>query len=455
MGKHFIEQIVKDEFCIGCGFCSIICKNKAIKIVYDKKYDGFIPKVVKDCDCEGENNCANFCPGNNLDLLSLVKDKFGEIPRDYLISNYESIHIGYSKIEKYRQNSSSGGLVPTILNYLFKSEKINGAYCVIPSNTSPYETSGAIIESIEEIDSIHGSVYHPVNFGKGLNDLLTFNGKFAFVGLPCQIEAFEKLKNKNLDIKERHYISIGLFCGGINKYEAFRYYLKSFGKNFDTIDSINFRHGQWPGNIKIRTNGEVNYFPRGFGNTRKGILRYAASVDGYFMMKRCRLCPDQIADLADIAVGDPHLPKYKSNRSAGYSLIISRSKTGFEIIKEMKNLDKLHLEKSNREDIVNSQSSTLNNRRHVNAYLRVSRLFRKSVPNFNLDERIEENTTKNNYFYAFRDLLKIYYFQGKFFQRFYLIFQIFDYLTLTINQPKIFFKRLMNISLYLKKVHKY
>ena len=40
------------------------------------------------------------------------------------------------------------------------------------------------------------------------------------------------------------------------------------------------------------------------------------------MLPRCRICPDQISDFADIALGDPHLPRFKEMNSAGISAII-------------------------------------------------------------------------------------------------------------------------------------
>ena len=158
-----------------------------------------------------------------------------------------------------------------------------------------------------------------------------------------------------------------------------------------------------------------------------------------------------IADLADIAVGDPHLPKYKSERGAGYSIIISRSDIGERTVNEMRSAGYLTMIGSDRDDVVNSQSRTLNNRRHLAPYLKVSKLFGRSTPNFKLDPRIVTNVSKDNYFYAARDLVKIYFFGSKIFKPFYLFFQILDYLFIAINNPRLFIKRLLNISLYLKK----
>ena len=58
-------------------------------------------------------------------------------------------------------------------------------------------------------------------------------------------------------------------------------------------------------------------------------------TQGYWQFLRCRLCPDQVNDFADIALGDPHLKEYKNYDNDGYSIVISRTSKGQNILLNM------------------------------------------------------------------------------------------------------------------------
>jgi len=448
-----LYKVIENEHCIGCGFCATICPKNSIEMVYDPKRDSFIPKINNiHEDCSSNCLCYDFCPGENLDLKGLIENKFDQLPEDFLTGHYKDIKIGYSNNPKTRRDSSSGGLVPLILEHLFKTNKIECAYCVVPSQESPYESAGKVIYSTDEIQTIHGSVYHPVNFGKELDKLFGLNKKFAFVGIPCQVEALEKYKQINPAISEYLVLTIGIFCGGYNKFQAFEYYLKEFKIDWSNVNSISFRHGHWPGDIKIssKAKNESSIIPRTNGNTRSGVLRYTAAADGFYMLKRCRLCPDQVNDLADISLGDPHLKRFKTKENYGFSVIISRNRKAKKIIDHLIEKEELVYEESNTNDVIFSQGHTLKNRKYLKAYLSINKLFGGRNPNFKLDERANKPGLRN-YVFAIRDLTKLYIFTPKYFSRFYKSFQIIDYLLLSILKPKRFFDRLYKIFFQYKK----
>jgi coenzyme F420 hydrogenase subunit beta len=434
---------------MGCGFCAAICPTKSVTMGLDAEKDTFIPLVklesCKDCSDEDSCKCARFCPGQNLDMLALFTEKFGGLPENFMVGHHKAIEIGYAAESKLRLDSSSGGLVPLILRHLFETKKIAHVYCVVPSEESPYLTGGRLISSVAELRSIHGSVYHPINFGTELDQLLKLDEPFAFVGVPCQIQAIEKLKPQHSGVEKNLFLTIGIFCGGLNKYSGFAYYLKEFHQDWSNIKAIGFREGNWPGSIKVQDDkGNIKIVPRAIGNTRSGVLRYAASVDGYFMMPRCRMCPDQVSDLADIAVGDPHLPKYKNLDTPGYSILICRNNKGLDIIASLKSDGSLVTEQSSERDVIDSQGYTLDNRKHLGAYLKMNRLFLKNSPSFNLDQRAY-TATLSHYLYAFRDLIKIYWFGKPVFRFAYKPLQILDYLFTSLLSPRKFIRRLRNV----------
>ncbi len=432
---------------MGCGFCkaSLCASQSAINIdmIYDPKYDYFVPNVTK---WDPEDGAGEYiCPGAEMDMVRLAKQVHGKIPDDPILGTYKTLRVCYSTDETIRRKAASGGVIPTVLSHLFTTGKIDTAYCVHPGN-GPYEAQGRVLRSIKALENIHGSFYHPVNFGSELNNLISSQERFAFVGLPCQIAGLEMLKARNPSLTPRHALSIGLFCGGINTFKGIAYYLKGFGIPWSDVKNISYREGPWPGKIKVtrKSTGKDTLIPRIHGNSRWKILRYVTAFQGYWMLKRCRICPDQVSDFADIAVGDPHLPKYHAQGGKGFSATISRTDRGENILKETISLGKLAEEIVDRGTIIESQGYTIDNRRHVPAYTKITQLFHGKAPDITVYPDIYKTIGIQHYVYASVDLMKVSLPKVKLIQAFYIPWQIFEYLFITFT-PSLIIKRVMKL----------
>jgi coenzyme F420 hydrogenase subunit beta len=446
-GQHPLEQIVQDGLCMGCGFCkaSMHMTDSEVKVQmeFDPEPDYFVPKVS---NWIGNDKPGDFiCPGAEIDMVKLAKQVHGKIPDDPILGTYHQLRVCYSTNEAVRAKAASGGVIPAVLSYLFATGRIDVAYCVQPGEGA-YEAQGRIIRSPQELEKIHGSVYHPVNFGAQLCDLIDGEERFAFVGLPCQIAGLEMLKAKNPELAKRHLLSIGLFCGGINTFKGIAYYLEGFKIFWSDVNKIAYREGPWPGKIKVnlKSTSQDLLIPRIRGNSRWKILRYVIGFQGYWMLKRCRLCPDQISDFADIAVGDPHLPKYRAQGGAGFSATVSRTERGENILREMIEAGKLGAELVDRDTIVASQGYTLDNRRHVPAYVKINQLLGGKSPELTVYPEIYKTIGIRHYIYGAVDLIKIALPKNKIIRMFYIPWQIFEYLFITFT-PSLIVKRLSKL----------
>lgn len=444
---HPLEKIVKDGLCIGCGFCLVSLKMTKAKVKaemgYDLELDCFVPKII---NWHPDVKFDDFiCPGLNMDMVKLARQVHGEIPEDFILGTYKNLRICYSTDSDVREKAASGGVIPAALSYLFATGQIDAAYCVLPDG-GPYEAKGHLIRSPNELKKIHGSVYHPVNFGAELDSLVEGSERFAFVGLPCQIAGLEMLKISQPTLAKRHVLSLGLFCGGINTFKGVAYYLKDFKIPWSEVKKISYREGPWPGKIKVtlKSSGKEVLIPRIQENSRWKILRYVIAFQGYWMLKRCRLCPDQVSDFADISVGDPHLPEYKSRGGDGFSITISRTERGENLLKEMLAKGKIIAENISRDSVVASQGYTIDNRRHIEAYLKLTRLFGGEIPNITVYPEINKSTGIRHYVYAAVDLMKIALPKHKIIEAFYIPWQIFEYLFITLT-PSLIIKRLIKL----------
>jgi coenzyme F420 hydrogenase subunit beta len=369
----------------------------------------------------------------------------GRLPDEYLFGVYERVRVCYAANKNVRQDAASGGVVPVALQHLFAEGKIDVAYCLVPGR-GPYDAKGRILRSADELGLIHGSVYHPFDYGKELRELIHGTVRFAIVGLPCQIEGIEMIKARRADLARRHVLSIGLFCGGVNRFEGIAYYLKAFGVEWNDLTEIEYRYGDWPGQIRVRrsSDDEAIRIPRIQGNSRWKILRYMAAFQGYWMMKRCRLCPDQLSDFADFSVGDPHIPKYRNLRGPGFSVVVTRTPRGEDLIRQLVETGELEEEDADTELVQLSQGYTLDNRRHVLAYIRVGRMLGLDTPELSLYPNVEKNVSFRHYKYALVDLVKIALRKCTFLRPFYLFLQALEYLFISFY-PSLIYKRLCRL----------
>jgi len=440
-------EIVRNGHCMGCGFCTLAYDDRpdgpAIRMKYDGQRDQFVPSVVNWQPGDDTGNLI--CPGATMDMPALANAVHGHEPSDPITGEVVAIRAGYATDRTIRSTAASGGVTTALLTYLFDKGEIDLAYCVCAGN-APTEAKGRIVRHRGELNQIHGSTYHPADFGAELTQLVQGGGRFAFVGLPCEVAGLEMLKRKKPELAERHVLSIGLFCGGINAYGGIGYYLEGFGIPWDDVGEIDYRYGPWPGHIRLRrkSTGEQVSVPRIHGNSRWKILRYVVGFQGYWMLPRCRMCPDQIGDFADIAVGDPHLPRFRQRNGEGFSAIVTRTRRGEETIRRAIAAGYVAEEPLSREELVRSQGYTLDNRRHCEAYGRVAPWFGLKYPNIKVYGALSRSVRFRHYKYAAVDLMKIALPKNKLLRCLYIPWQVFEYLFITFA-PRVFVERLSRL----------
>jgi coenzyme F420 hydrogenase subunit beta len=443
MAEHPLQTIVRRRQCMGCGLCTAIQPSApgaavpSVTMEYNAALDQFAPKV-EDWAPGGEPG-RFVCPGADMDMPALALQVHGHEPADPILGEVTGLRAAYSGDAAMRDAAASGGVVPALLARLFETGAIDMAYCV-RGDRAPREAGGMVIRNAGELNTIHGSVYHPANFGAGLPELLGGNERFAFVGLPCEVAGLEMLKRVHPGLAERHVMSIGLFCGGINAFAGIGYYLKNFGVDFARVARINYRDGAWPGRIRATmTDGASRSIARIRGNSRWNILKYVVAFQGYWMLPRCRLCPDQVSDFADIAVGDPHLPRFRK-LGGGFSVVVSRTPRGEALMAAAVAAHQIVEQPISRDEAVESQGYTLDNRRHVAAYVKVARRLGLVPPHIRVYAALDGQERARHFRYAWVDLGKLVAPRNRLARALYLPWQIFEYLFVTLT-PRLIARR--------------
>ncbi len=438
-----LDDVVKNDLCIGCGFCTVplakeVDDNVHVPIRWNPESEIWTPSDLNGV----KKDFSVICPGKRMDMVELNHDIYGALPEDEIVGHYQSIEVGYSLDEDIRARAASGGVTTQLIHYLFSSGQIDIAYTAF--GLSPTKGQGRIARSIEELMGSEGSHYHPVEFGAELKRLFDETGRFVFVGLPCEVAALRKAMEERPDVKERCVLVIGLFCGGINRFSGIAKYLNYFDVKTEDVSEIDYRSGFWPGQIRVKDSKGQKSIPRIRGNTRWNILKYMVSFQGYWMLPRCRICPDQVSDFADISVGDPHLPGFKNQNTNGFSAIVARSNIGSQILKEAAENNLIHREPLSRDSLVKSQGYTLENRRYSGVYLKMAKKLNMHSPDIKLYPSLQSSLSRHQYVYAYLDLLKIKHRRKRWLYPLHVPIQVFEYLFLTLS-PRVILGRVRKL----------
>jgi coenzyme F420 hydrogenase subunit beta len=223
-----------------------------------------------------------------------------------------------------------------MLIYAIEREMIDGALLLGVSESNPLETEPFVATTPSEVVAASGSKYCPSATNVGLRQVLSQDGRFAVVGLPCHIHAVRKLEAIRPRLRDKIVLHLGLFCANNNTYLGTEYFLCQHGICPENVRKIRYRAEGWPGKISLELrDGTKETIRRGTTETvwhRRALFSSAFHYD--FTIPRCLVCHDLTSELADISFGDPWLPEYTEHERIGKSLAIVRTQAAHEFLSE-------------------------------------------------------------------------------------------------------------------------
>jgi len=371
-----IAEVVRDGLCTGCGTCAGVCPVDAITMLVSNGL--FLPEI-KEEKCTRCNVCLKCCPGYSIDLKKLNSHVFGKQPDDLLLGNFSGCYVGHSNDNAMRFNSSSGGVVPQLLVYALEKGMIDGALVVRMNKDNPLEPEPFIARSPEEVISAWKSKYCPVATNAVLRKILSEDGRFAVVGLPCHIHGIRKAETVFGGLKDKIVLHIGLFCGHTVNFMGTELLLKKFRIRKDDVARIDYRGCGWPGfmSIKLKDGRSLKF------RFNKGWNAYWNVFSPFFFTPlRCMMCPDQFNELADVSVGDAWLPELKG--SLGESVLITRTPIAEEMLASQKKSKVLSLKPITPSMVKESQAFSLNfKKQNLSGRLSLLRMVGNRTPNIN------------------------------------------------------------------------
>jgi coenzyme F420 hydrogenase subunit beta len=352
MAKDSIRNIVENELCSGCGTCSALCPSHGIELEIDGNRGVYYPKIITE-KCNDCGLCYEICPGRGVDFNKLCLNIFGSLPNNSLIGNTVNCWVGHSTNKSIRANSSSGGLITQLLIHLLNEGTINGALVTSMRTDKPLEAYSFIAKNETELIQASKSKYCPVPVNLSLKEIIDSKEgqKYAVVGLPCHIQGIRKAEQKNIRLRERIKLHLGILCNHTPNFWGTKLLVNKLGFNEREILKINYRGNGWPGYFHILTKHGIKNL-----DYRRSWNFFGSQ---FFYPKRCLLCNDFTCELADISFGDAWRICTDRNDNQGQSLIISRNDFGNQLIKNMASRRIIDIEKIDSNHAINSQKGMI------------------------------------------------------------------------------------------------
>lgn len=368
-----LARIIDGGLCHRCGSCVGICPT-GVLARSDEEY----PTIVNLSACTDCDLCVKVCPGDEFNAELFRQQMFGgEAGREtggdageldagkagspVASSSHDSrgqhkdLHnthghfqeglIAYATDPDIRERSTSGGLVTAILLDMLERGEIDGAITIASDDGTLWKGKPQVARTREEILSSMKSKYAITSTNAMLAEVRATPGRYALVGLPCQIHGFLKAAALDERIRERVVLTIGLFCHASIEHEAFKILWDSLGEKAHQAKRFISRIGKHPGTPYLELeDGSLSpvYFPQAKGY-RPTSIEMINILYRLYTPARCLTCYDATAEFADIAVGDPWMapPEDHVDFYQGWTFALARTQRGAMICRDLQHREKI------------------------------------------------------------------------------------------------------------------
>ena len=318
--KDLEEEIIKTNKCCACGACVAYCSSQMFDVI---KMEGYTPQFISNANvdnCKECGLCYYICPQTE-PLMNLLNEKY-QIKDE--MGFVQDIIAAKTTDEKIKEMGQDGGLVTTLLTYLFDINKIDAA--IVSEYDEKLKPIPKIIYSKEELLKSSGTRYSISSNILTLRDLYSIAEeiveknhqiydinqiRMAFVGTPCQCRAIRKMQL--LNISPAHVIKyvFGLFCMENYDYEK----LFQLVKKVTNEESTNI----------AKMNIKKNFF---ITNKEGKVYEVELKKFDDAVRNHCHDCDEFTSRFADISFGG-------SGAVQQNSMVIIRTKLGEELIRDV------------------------------------------------------------------------------------------------------------------------
>lgn len=318
-----IKRVVESGNCSGCGACALL--DNGISMELDTM--GYL-RPVRRSPAKGAGGGTNSgksfaaaCPGVRVRAQrpdgSLRHPQLGPVTGAWQ---------AWASDPETRFSGSSGGAITALSSWLLQSGHVAR---VVGAGADPIDARRTVpvqILSREQALAASGSRYAPVANASAAGAL---EPGTAFIGKPCEVSAARVLSEEHQGFGGHGPILLSFFCAGTPSQHATDRLAAALGAPEGTgIRELRYRGNGWPGNFSVMAEDgtiQAMAYDESWGKHLGPATQW-----------RCKICPDGVAESADITAGDfwrtddAGYPLF--TEQAGISALIARTRRGRELV---------------------------------------------------------------------------------------------------------------------------
>lgn len=323
-----LSQVVEGGLCTGCGICESLAGRARIAMALSQ--GGQIrPQIKTDLDSAEEWRILAICPGATL-VGPAVGDGFGFGPIDPVWGPMEASYRAWAAKPEIRHRAAAGGTLTALGAYLIASGEVEAVLHVKASADRPELTDAWVSRSVEEVVAGAQSRYGPAAPLVHVKTLLDRGTRFAVIGKPCDISAIRHWSRSEPRVAEQIPYLLTIFCGGVPTVQTAHKIAAYYGVAPEELSLFRWRGEGWPGVTRIETKDG-----RGFDLAYDDAWYNPAMPWDYDIQFRCKICPDAIGEMADVAAPDGWIMengKPIHREAPGVNIAIARTAKGKALI---------------------------------------------------------------------------------------------------------------------------
>ncbi len=370
-----ITQTARCGLCVSCGACFAVAPGA---LRWQRHADGRAPTPLwqESPPTALAATAWTVCPGKGVDFKSLAREFIDTTASHHPdLGHWNGMWAAHSASADVIEHASSGGVMTEIAAHLLENGLVNGVVTTRMTYGSPGPRPETFIaRSRAELLAAQGSKYCPVPAVAALADPGALPGPVAFIGTPCQIAAVRMIQRVRPEWKERVPYTIGNFCGGFRDFREMHRLIRKYGLAPERVVRFRYRGGGQPGSLLIEDDaGRVVTRP---------YPDYVRET-GYTKLRRCLLCVDATAELADFSCGDAWLDRFMHDANP-WSIVMTRTCAARKILEDLDRLGVITTAALSPDEVRHSQRINLTSKKHrQHARRRLYRWMGRQVPEYN------------------------------------------------------------------------
>ncbi len=328
MGKlTSLKSVVEHGLCAGCGICESLLGRDRVEMRLTS-YGHLRPHFKGAVGAMPEARVLDICPGANAVGPSSTDPENGAIHPVW--GPIVSIHRSWAGDPAIRYRAAAGGTLTALGCYLLRSGEVDAVIHVKASATEPILTDAHVSYSPEEVIEGAQSRYGPAAPLVHIKALLDKGQRIAVIAKPCDVAAVRNLTRVDARARDLVKFCLTLFCGGVPNTGTAKDIATHFGVAPDELSLFRWRGFGWPGTTHLETKDG-----RSFDLSYDDAWYNPKATWTYDMQFRCKICPDAIGELADVAAPDGWIMKDgepQHQEAPGTNIAIARTKAGAALI---------------------------------------------------------------------------------------------------------------------------